>query len=311
MNELAVKVSVVPGKIECNMDATREYIKGVVKAYDGAAFSEESKREAKGELASLRKMKDALESRRKEVKVEWLKPYEEFETQVKELVNLINQPISLIDTQIKEMEKRRKEEKRGKICEFFGDIASDILEYVSLDKIYDSRWENASVSEKAWKADISNAVQKVRNDIDVIKMNPSDAVPQALETYKTSMNLGMSLAVISSYERQKEDILKRQEEKKRAEEEQKRKQEEERIRKEEREKIAAQQAANDKFKGFGMPEPVGFDATGFDVECVLDVDDVLSFDAGTCANYQIWGTEEEFKQLEMFLDSVGMSYKRG
>lgn len=302
MNELTVKVSVVPGTIECNMDETRAYLEGVVKAYDGAMFSEESKREAKGELASLRKMKDALEGRRKEVKAEWLKPYEEFEKQAKELVTLINQPISLIDMQIKEMEKRRKEEKRGKICEFFGDIASDILECVSLEKIYDSRWENASVTEKAWKSDVSNAVQKIRNDIDVIKMNRSDALPQALETYKTSLNLGMALSVIQTYERQKEDILRRQEEKRKAEEA-------ERIRREEREKAAQQ--VKDEVKGFGMPEPVEFATAGFDVECVPDVDDVLSFDAGTCASYQIWGTEEEFKQLEIFLDSIGVTYKRG
>ena len=148
-------------------------------------------------------------------------PYEEFESKTKELLQLIDEPISLIDAQIKEMEEQRKAARRKEIEEFFGDIASDLLEYVSLDQIYDSHWENASTSTKAWKTDLTGQVSRIRNDIEVIKANTSEAVPKALEEYKKTHDLSKASMAIAAYERQKEEILKREEERRRAREEQK------------------------------------------------------------------------------------------
>ena len=171
MNELRILANIIPGKIDTNFEEQKAVLAQSMELYKNAKFSEEYKTQAKGELATLRKIRKALDDRRKEIKKEWMGPYEEFESKTKELLQLIDEPISLIDAQIKEMEEQRKAARRKEIEEFFGDIASDLLEYVSLDQIYDSHWENASTSTKAWKTDLTGQVSRIRNDIEVIKAN--------------------------------------------------------------------------------------------------------------------------------------------
>ena len=53
---------------------------------------------------------------RKEIKKQCLQPYEQFEAQIKDLLALIKDPVSLIDTQRKdfEEEKKKKKEKEKK-----------------------------------------------------------------------------------------------------------------------------------------------------------------------------------------------------
>lgn len=251
-------------------------------------------------------------------------PYEEFESKTKELLQLIDEPISLIDAQIKEMEEQRKAARRKEIEEFFGDIASDLLEYVSLNQIYDSHWENASTSTKAWKTDLTGQVSRIRNDIEVIKANTSEAVPKALEEYKKTHDLSKASMAIAAYERQKEEILKREEERRRAREEQNRRQELERIRQEERERIAAEERIREEERRkaaekvaekqptpvHNIPEQEAPEESGFDTEGFA-VDD-LPFEQPHTQTvfYRVVATPEELEQVEIVFNSIGIFFER-
>ena len=46
-------------------------------------------------------------------------PYELFEKQVKEVLAIIDEPIHLIDSQIKEVEEQRRLEKKQKVLEIY------------------------------------------------------------------------------------------------------------------------------------------------------------------------------------------------
>ena len=324
MNELRILANIIPGKIDTNFEEQKAVLAQSMELYKNAKFSEEYKTQAKGELATLRKIRKALDDRRKEVKKEWMGPYEEFESKTKELLQLIDEPISLIDAQIKEMEKQRKAARRKEIGEFFGDIASDLLEYVSLGQIYDNRWENASTSTKAWKTDLSGQITRIQNDVEVINANTSEAVPQALEEYKKTHDLAKASMVIAAYERQKEEILKREEERQRAKEEQNRRQELERIRQEERERIAAEErireeerkkaaeeaAKKQQVSVHNIPEPETSEESGFDAEGF--VVDELPFEQPHTQSvfYRVDATPEELEQVEMVFNSIGIFFER-
>lgn len=324
MNELRILANIMPGKIDTNFEEQKAVLAQSMELYKNAKFSEEYKTQAKGELATLRKIRKALDDRRKEVKKEWMGPYEEFESKTKELLQLIDEPISLIDAQIKEMEEQRKAARRKEIEEFFGDIASDLLEYVSLDQIYDSHWENASTSTKAWKTDLTGQVSRIRNDIEVIKANTSEAVPKALEEYKKTHDLAKASMVIAAYEFQKEEILKREEERRKAAEEQKHRQELERIRQEERERIAAEERIREEERKkaaktaaekqptpvHNIPEQEAPEESGFDTEGFA-VDD-LPFEQPHTQTvfYRVVATPEELEQVEIAFNSIGIFFER-
>src|SRR5665648_1001618 len=69
--------------------------------YNNLTYTDTEIKTAKTDRATLRKFKEAIEERRKEIKVDCMKPYNDFDTKVKEIVNLIDKPIIAIDIQVK------------------------------------------------------------------------------------------------------------------------------------------------------------------------------------------------------------------
>lgn len=67
MKELQIKISQEPAVIRCNFEDVKAQLSAKMAEYQGAVFTEESKSVAKAELASLRKTRDEIEKRHKEV----------------------------------------------------------------------------------------------------------------------------------------------------------------------------------------------------------------------------------------------------
>ena len=132
--------------------------------YKNATFTDEYRVYAKNEVAALRKMKKAIDDKRKEVKNQYMIPYSDFEEKAKELMKIIDQPISLISQQITEMEERRRAEKKTKIEALFDSLVGDLSGYLTLEKIYNARWENASMSMTAVKKELDRCTADVYRD---------------------------------------------------------------------------------------------------------------------------------------------------
>ena len=195
-------------------------------------FTVESQPEAKRTVASLRKLKKAMSDRRIEIKKTFMAPYTNFEAQVKELDKLIDEPIDFISGQIEEFERRRVEAKKAMICEIYTGIMAEhgtVMEYLPLDRIYDSRWENSTTTQKAITEAITAHVEHVEKDLDTIRAMESEFEDKGLAKYKATLELSDAIATMNQYQKQKEEILRRQaeEEQRKAEEEARRAAEEE------------------------------------------------------------------------------------
>lgn len=195
-------------------------------------FTAESQPEAKRTVASLRKLKKAMNDRRIEIKKTFMAPYTNFEAQVKELDKLIDEPIDFISGQIEEFERRRVEAKKAMICEIYTGIMAEhgtVMEYLPLDGIYDSRWENSTTTQKAITEAITAHVEHVEKDLDTIRAMESEFEDKGLAKYKATLELSDAITAMNQYQKQKEEILRRQaeEEQRKAEEEARREAEEE------------------------------------------------------------------------------------
>lgn len=237
-NELQVKVKQQLGKIEFNFLEIKDKLSSMMELYKDAQFNEDTSAEAKKEVATLRKIKKALNDRRIQVKKEYMEPYDDFETKVKELTNLIDEPIVLIDRQVQVFEERKKEEKKQKIRNTYTELIGDMEEYLPLSRIYDSKWENVSKSLKSIREEIEQAVSSTEMAVNTIKGMNSEVVDKALEQYKHDLSLANAITYINKHEQLKAEILAREQTKRREEEERRRREEEERIRAEERKRIA-------------------------------------------------------------------------
>lgn len=241
MNELKVTVNQEAGKINCNFAEIEAYAQEVKTRYSGIVVTEDSVAESKKDIASLRKLYKNLDDARKQVKERYMEPYQEFEKQIRESLEKIQEPIAELDEQVKEFERQRKEEKKQKIEQFFEELAGDMKEYLSLEKIYDKKWENKTASYMAIREDIRQVVDSCRMAVGTIKSMNSEAVEEALKRYKLDMSLTNAISFINAYEARKAQIL--QKEKERLEAEQKRREEQEAKRREEEQRKAAEQEA--------------------------------------------------------------------
>lgn len=224
MEEIRVNVEQKNGVIVFNFEEIKEKLNSELEIYKNMIFTEDSKTEAKKTIASLRKLKKSVNDKKLEVKKSFMIPYTNFEAQVKELDNLIDEPINFINNQVEEFERRRVEEKKSLISEIYTEIMAEHVEasgYLPLQRIYDSKWENATTTKKAITEAIAERVDHVEKDLGIIRSMGSEFEDKGIEKYKATLELSDAIEVMNQYQKQKEEILRRQEEeaKRKAEEE--------------------------------------------------------------------------------------------
>lgn len=224
MQEINLLVKQENGTIGGNFEEIKSALKAELEVYKNMVFTEESKLEARKTVAGLRKLKKSMNDKKLEVKKTFMAPYAEFEAQVKELDKLIDEPIDFINRQVEEFERKRVEEKKTLISEIYTGIMAEhesVAEYLPLQRIYDSKWENSTTTKKAIKEAIEQCVEHVEKDLAVIHSMESEFEDKGIAKYKSTLELSDALTIMNQYQKQKEDILRRQaeEQQRKAEEE--------------------------------------------------------------------------------------------
>lgn len=235
MTEVRAVITQQEGTVSCNFAEVEAYIKERLKEYDGAIFTEESKGYAKKELAKLRAEKKELNDNLRDAKKKYMAPWDTFEPKVKELINLFDEPITLIDGQVKAFEEDRIAQKKALIEAIYTELVGDLADIIPLERIYNPKWENATTKEKAIREEVLAQATAARIALDTIRGMRSDAESKALDVYKQTLSLPEAISCINAYEAQKAEILRKEQERQREEEL-------ERIRREEREKLEEREA---------------------------------------------------------------------
>ncbi len=304
MQELQVVVEQKNAVISANFEELKVQLNTALEEYRGLTYTDETIKVAREDIANLRKLVKAVEEKRKEVKKVHMLSYEEFEEKAKELVQIINDTITPIEKQIDEYSEKKKAEKKAKIQEYFESVIGDIT-FLKFEEVFNSKWiSNMATSIKSIMEEIDSKISQVQADMKALEDTGSDAVNNAMETYRSTKDLARSMQVINQYEKNKAEVLAREEARKREEEERRALEEKRRQEAEERRRIieeerrieeAKKQAAEEERKrieeetkrqqaavhlkqelqrfdsfnpndsgGFQQDEPEGFDATGFD-----------------------------------------------
>lgn len=293
-----------------NFDALEEQLDKKLDEYRGAVFTEDTKTIAKAEIASLRRLKKDIEDGRKTVKKKWMEPYDAFDKRMKILSTKVDEPINAINEQVQAFEEKRRQEKREEIHRMYEDCVSEYeesREFIVLDKLYDPKWENASVSMKSIKKDMAEKMSAIQTAVSSIKAMRSDKELDALALYKRTLNLNDAIQMIMTYEQNKADALRREEERRQLEEERRIQAEIERARVAEREAIRREEQIRKEEQE--KAEKVKVAA----IESLPDIsDDDLPFEQPTTvtAYYRVVATPDELEAVEMAFNSIGVYFER-
>lgn len=314
MKELQIKVSTQPGRITFNQEEIKEVLTGQMEVYKNLPVNAENRPERKKDIATLRKIKTAVDTRRKEVKAAWLEPYDSFENQVKELIGLIDEPIDLLNNQVKELEAAEKKEKREQLHAFFQEEAGDLQEWLAIEQVYDFKWENATVSLKAAKNELRLKLSEIRNNISILEASNSDAKEQAVNIYIDTLDLSKSMQYINHYEAQAEQIRKKEEERRKREQEEALEAERQRIREEERRRVREEEELRRQALEEGRnqaKEEVREEVRAEVVEEITKpITDELVTNAKVSAVYVVSANQGGLEELEMLMDSIGIVWER-
>lgn len=210
-------------EIQWNQEEVKAWVAARVQDYKNIAYTEDQVKDMKKDRADLNKLRTAFESERKRLKKVCMEPYNLFEQQVKEVVALIDEPIQLIDSQLCELEERRKQQKKKDIEALFDTIGFQT--FVTLDNIFDQKWLNASVSLGKIEEQMKSIMYKIGTDVATIGNLPEFSF-EAMEVYKKTLDLnkaileGQRLAEIQKRKQQYEEEQKRIAEEKARQEEQ-------------------------------------------------------------------------------------------
>lgn len=232
MNELQVKVIQTPGRIDANFEEIEAALKVQMQAYAELEVTEDNLTERKADVATLRKIREAVETERKRVKKDFDAPLKEFEAKVKNITGILDTEINRIVQEMDVFEQKRRAEKRQHIEDLYKAHIGEYAEYLPLAAIWSSRWENKTCKDSDIIFDISEKVTRVKSDLEVIRGLQSEIEDNLIKEYKVSGNQ-LSVAI-----RKNTDYL----DAKRAAEERVRAEEERRAReKAEAEKRAAEE----------------------------------------------------------------------
>jgi hypothetical protein len=160
----------LPEIIENNGEEVRAWLGDVMQKYEGLVVTPESIKSAKEDKAKLNKLRTALEERRKEVKRDYLAPYQRFEEKYKELLALIDKPIAGIDSQIRALDEQERQQKYDRLKAYFGQCvtgaAPNDAAFIRFEDILNPKWANKTLSESKLEQELCDTVTRIYGERD-------------------------------------------------------------------------------------------------------------------------------------------------
>lgn len=189
--EFRMKEYQLPEKIKFNYEELKQELTEKVKLYETMVYTDEQIKEAKADRANLNKLKKALNDERILREKEYMQPFNAFKAQINEIIGIIDKPVAVIDTQIKEYEEKQKKEKMEKIKELWSEM--EVPDGLDFEKVFEERMLNNSFNLKHIKTCFTDAIDKFNRDITTL-----DALPEfgfeAKQVYLQTLDINKALA---------------------------------------------------------------------------------------------------------------------
>lgn len=162
----------LPQRIQ-NFDEIKSYLTDATVKYRDLVITASEVKNAEKELADLRKLRDFIDTQRKEAKKQYTEQLKPLEDQYKELSALVIAPINAIDSQVKEFREEEKQKKCDELKEYF-ELINDVP-FLRFESVLNPKYGNKSVSMNTLKTELAFSVKKVADDYDEINALYKDA----------------------------------------------------------------------------------------------------------------------------------------
>lgn len=148
--------------VDWNYTEVKKWIDDGLTRYKGIVYDETQIAEAKKDRATLNKLVQAIETKRREMKKLYLQPYENFEAQANELIAMVKEQAGEIDAQVKTYDERRKQEKLEQIkTGVYVPLIGDLAKLVPYERLHDPKWLNVSCSASTVSTELAGKIDRI------------------------------------------------------------------------------------------------------------------------------------------------------
>lgn len=195
-NKLIIRFNPHPGTVDENIQQVHEQVTQWLSSFpqDLSDCTEDDIASMKSDCASLRAGKDTIESERKRIKKEYLKPLEEFENKVKPITKEIDAAISTYKNKLDQYETDRKEKKRAEIEEWWNAHRNPMMK-PDISLVWDDRYLNKTGIGESWQKDLESKIEKIDADLSVIGSMNSNMDQLNFVSARYSEHLDLSRAI--------------------------------------------------------------------------------------------------------------------
>lgn len=223
--ELRVNEVAIPEEIKVlNFEELKAELKDKAEYYGSLLYTDEQIKDAKADRAMLNKFKNTANSERIRKEKEYMNPFNQFKSQINELIAIVDKPIAVIDERIAAYNDEQKAQKKKAIEELFAGMG--FQSFVTLEKIWDPKWLNASTSMKSIEEQMRSRMYQIGDDVLTLHNLPEFGF-EATEVYKQTLDINKAIkeaqrmAEIAKAKAEAEAKKKAAEEARKAEEERK------------------------------------------------------------------------------------------
>ncbi len=228
--ELRVNEVAIPEEIKVlNFEELKAGLEDKAEYYGSLLYTDEQIKDAKADRAMLNKFKNTVNSERIKKEKEYMNPFNQFKSQINELIAIVDKPIAVIDERIAAYNDEQKAQKKKAIEELFASMG--FQSFVTLEKIWDPKWLNASTSMKSIEEQMRSRMYQIGDDVLTLHNLPEFGF-EATEVYKQTLDINKAIkeaqrmAEITKAKAEAEARRKAEEETRKAAEEARRKAEE-------------------------------------------------------------------------------------
>ena len=182
-------------KIEWNYEELKTEVAAAADEYAVSVYTDETIKQAKADRAKLNKFVDALKGKRTEIRRKLLEPDGPFGQEVQDVISIVQKAIENIDSQVKDYERRQREEKTAKVRDFYDtNIHEDIIMYLPFERVMKPEYALASTTMKSIKEEILSLIQKVDEGLAILNEVDSPYAGEMKEVFLRTYDIGAAMA---------------------------------------------------------------------------------------------------------------------
>lgn len=201
------RIEVLPGQIEfTEYEKVKQQAISLAEQIQQVEVNEENIKESKKMLAAVNKSVKELETRRITIKKFMMQPYENFESQVKEIVGIVKDADEIVRQQVRELEEAERKEKEETLLDRFSKriVHYSFRDFFTFSDFLQPRHLNKTVSIESVEKEMVAFLEKISRDLKAIEGMENGK--EVWKYYTQLMDLSAAVSLTTESEKQRKKI---------------------------------------------------------------------------------------------------------